>query len=90
MIVECEGQPREALAPKGVPLEILCDENPLQVGCEHLKGVHRRPAGGPTEAAVLRKKSVRFSLTETRITFVGDVLGRHVQYRALSLRGAAT
>ena len=53
--------------------------NPLQwesspAGCEPLKGVHRRPEGVPTEPAVLRKKSVRLSITETRITIVGDVL----------------
>jgi hypothetical protein len=29
MIVDCERQPTESLAPKGVPLEILCDGNPL-------------------------------------------------------------
>jgi hypothetical protein len=29
MIVKCEGQPTELLAPEGVPLEILCDGNPL-------------------------------------------------------------
>jgi hypothetical protein len=74
MIVECEGQPRESLAPKGVPLEILCDENPLLSVVSLLKGVHRHPEGVPTEPAVLRKRSIRFSFTETRITFVGDVL----------------
>jgi len=81
MIVECEGQPTESVAPEGVPLEILCDGN-LSCRLWTSKGVHRHPEGVPTEPAVLRKKSIRFSLNGDTDYLCRWCSRLHVLYRA--------